>query len=158
MTLRNELKRASEQFEARNQALTADALVQLARDQAVEFPTLHAHFWEVAESALAHEARLARAHRLIISIRVIIGDATETRMLVHTPGTAGYRPIEDVVRTYDLAALRLRELQADISRARSRLREFQSLLPDAVALQIEENLASAERAAEPRAAALDAVA
>lgn len=157
MTLRNELKRASEQFEARSQPLTADALVELAKAEA-DFPALHAHFWGVSETALAHEARLARAHRLIISIRVIVGDATETRMLVHTPGTAGYRPIDDVVRTFDLAALRLRALQADISRARARLKEFRSLLPDDVAMQIEDSLASAERAAEPRAVSLDTVA
>lgn len=158
MTLRNELKRASEQFEARNQPLTADALVKLAQDRAEEFPTLHSHFWGVSETVLAHEARLARAHRLIISIRVIVGEATETRMLVHTPGTPGYRPIENVVKTFDLAALRLRELQADIARARARLKEFQSLIPDEVALQIEDGLAAAERAAEPRTTVMEAVA
>ena len=121
MSLRTELKRVSEQFEARNQPLTADALVNEA--QAAEaYPSLHAHFWGVSEAALAHEARLARAHRLIISIRVIVGDAPATRLLIHTQGETGYRTIDHVVKTFDLAAMKLRELQADIVRARARLR------------------------------------
>jgi hypothetical protein len=144
MNMRTELKRASEQFEARNQPLTADALVDLAKSQA-DYPALHAHFWGVSETALAHEARLARAHRLIISIRVIIGDAPPTRLLVHTAGSQGYRPIDHVVKTFDLAAQKLMELQNDIARSRSRLREFRSLLPDDIAIQIDERLSEAER-------------
>lgn len=123
--------------------LTAEQLVEAARNKD-EFPALYAHLWNVPERELAAEARLARAHKLIIALRVVTSDGTTTRMMVHTLGTKGYQPVEAVAGNLDLAAIKLRMLTADIGRARARLSSFRSVLADDVSDEIDGALRKAQ--------------
>lgn len=134
--------------EAGSNALTAETVVERAKD-ADKFPALYAHLWGVSEADLAQEARIGRAHKLLISIRIVSEEGTSTRLLMHTPGDRGYRPVNQVVQSLDLAQLKLRQLAADIGRARERLRAFRSFIPDAVADEIDASLKTAEDRASP---------
>lgn len=145
MSMRDEIKQLSTEYEARGATLTADDVVRSAQD-ADKYPGLHDHLWGVSETILAHEARLARAHKLIISIRVVQEEGVESRLYIHTPGIAGYQPLKKVLATPDLAVARLQQLSADVGRARQRLREFRMLLPGEVADAIDASLEASERA------------
>lgn len=126
-------------------SITAEQVVQAARNKA-DYPELHAHLWEVPEKELADEARVARAHKLIISLRVVTEVGTTTRMMVHTIGTKGYQPAQAVAANIDLAAMKLKQLAADVGRARERLRGFKSMLADDVADDIDKALDTATKA------------
>lgn len=128
-------------------ALTAEAVVEAAKN-AAKFPELHKHLWQVPEDELAQEARVQRAHKLLIRIRIVSEAGTTTRLLMHTPGVRGYQPTSTIVSIPDLANLKLQQLQADISRARERLRAFRSFIPDAISDEIDTALERAETAAK----------
>lgn len=132
--------------EAGSAPLTAEHVVEKARD-AEKFPALNEHLWRVPEAELAAEARLARAHKLLIRIRVVSDEGTVTRMLMHTRGTKGYRPVDQITSNIDLASVKLKQLTADISRARQRLSAFRSFLPMDVADDIDASLKRAEESA-----------
>lgn len=123
--------------------LTAEVVVERAKN-AEAFPTLHKHLWEPTESDLAMEARINRAHRLMIRISVTMGEGEVTRLLVHSRGVPGYQPLSFVAGSRDLAALKLQQLTADIARARGRLRAFRAAIPDQVSDEIDSLLAQAE--------------
>lgn len=129
-------------------ALTAEAVVEAAKD-AAQFPELHKHLWQVPEGELAQEARIQRAHKLLIRIRIVSEAGTTTRLLMHTPGVRGYQPTSTIVSIPDLANVKLQQLQADISRARERLRAFRAFIPDAISDEIDTALERAETAAKP---------
>jgi hypothetical protein len=135
--------------EAGDLPLTAEMVVERAKD-ASRFPNLNEHLWKVPEATLAAEARLQRAHKLLINIRVVTEEGTVTRMLMHTRGTKGYVPAEKVATSPDLAAIKLRQLAADIGRARQRLSAFRSFIPDDIAEDIDAALARAEQRATPQ--------
>ena len=125
-------------------SITAPLLVERARD-AERFPKLNKHLWQMPEADLAAEARLMRAHRLLITIHVTVPEGGErTRMLVHTVGTPGYQTLASVVAAPDLAMAKIRQLTEDIGRARARLRAFRAAIPEAIAEDIDEALAEAE--------------
>ena len=129
--------------------VTAEHVVDQARD-AARFPALNEHLWRVSEATLAREARLARAHKLLIRIHVTSSEGTVTRLLMHTRDTKGYRRADLIAATPDLASIKLKQLAADIGRARERLRAFRSILPDDVADDIDAALRQAvERATPP---------
>jgi hypothetical protein len=136
--------------------ITAEQVVQAARNKS-EFPALHQHLWEVPERELANEARLARAHKLIIALRVVSASGSITRMMVHTLGTKGYQPAEHVAANIDLASIKLKQLSADVGRARERLRGFRSMIADDLSDEIDEALERATSAID-RATARDAAA
>lgn len=146
-TMTDEIKLLSEQHEKDNKPLTAEDVVTYAKD-AKSYPALHEHLWKVSESYLAQEARVARAHRLLISIRVVTSEGDRTRMLIHTPGSPGYRDAKYVAQSLDLAAIKLRQLRDDIARSRARLAEFRAILPGEIAEEIETALSRASAAAE----------
>jgi hypothetical protein len=98
------------------------------------------------------EARLTRAHRLLISIKVTTEAGITTRMFVHTRGTDGYQSLKSVSNNPDLAATKLGELTADIGRARARLRAFRAAIPDDIGDEIDEALETAENKAAAAAA------
>lgn len=126
-------------------SITAEQVVQAARNKA-DYPELHAHLWEVPERDLADEARVARAHKLIISLRVVTEAGTNTRMMVHTLGSKGYKPATEVAANVRLADVKLKQLAADIGRARERLRGFRSMLSNDVADEIDDALDKATTA------------
>ena len=148
MSMRNEIKLITDAYEAENRPITAEAIVEAAKN-AETYPALNEHLWQVDAETLATEARLARAHRLLISIRIVTEEGNSTRLLTHIPGIAGYRSSGFIASQVDLAAIKLRQLTEDISRSRARLREFRSLVPSTVADEID----AALEAAETRAAA-----
>lgn len=143
MSIRDEVRRIVESKSA-GSMLLADDLVREAKD-AQAYPKLHEHLWGVSETVLAHEARISRAHRLLISVRIVTEEGDNTRLLVHTPGIAGYQPAARVLSNPDLAALKLRQLAADVARSRGRLNEFKQMLPSDVAEAIDKSIVDTER-------------
>lgn len=151
MSTREEIQKIVAETEQQNITLTAEHVVEQAKD-AQQYPALHKHLWEVDEADLAAEARLMRAHRLLITVRVVTGEGETTRMLVHTRGVPGYQPLQSVVNNRDLAALKLQQLTADIARARGRLRSFKAAIPETVSDDIDALLEKAEQRATAAAA------
>lgn len=143
MSKRDEIRQLTEAATATGEALTAEKVVEAARNEQT-YPFLHAHLWGISEAELAGEARISRAHRLIISLHVTVGDGVTTRLLVHTRGVAGYHPYPAVAATPNLASMKLAQLTEDIARARGRLRSFRAVLPEEVSAEIDEALAQAE--------------
>lgn len=144
--MRDEIRSITAEYEADNKAVTAEAVVEAAKD-ADKYPALHEHLWKVSADVLVTEARVARAHRLLISVRIVTEEGDSVRLLTHTPGIAGYRSTTHVAAQFDLAALKLRQLAEDISRSRARLREFKALVPGDVSNEIDSALEDAERRA-----------
>ena len=151
MSARAEVQQLMEESERTGASLTAPKVVEAAKDKD-RFPRLHEYLWEVEEADLAQEARLARAHRLMISVVITTEAGVSTRLFVHTNGSEGYRSLDTVVNSKDLAAIKLQELTQDIGRARARLRAFRAALPDPVADEIDEALRAAEQRASEAAA------
>lgn len=141
MSMREEVQKIIE--EADVETITAELVVEAAKD-AKKYPGLYRHLWEVPEPDLAMEARVMRAHKLIYTINITSGEGETTRLLVHTRGIPGYKPIGSIVGNRDLAALKLQQLTEDIGRARARLRGFRAAIPDAVADEVDDLLAKAE--------------
>ena len=156
MSKREEIDKLTAECGAKNLALTAPYMVEAARN-AETYPNLHIYLWGPSEAILAAEARLTRAHRLLIAINVTIGDGVKTRHLMHIRGQDGYQPYTSVIRNPDLASLKLLQLTEDIARARGRLRAFREVLPEDVSAEIDTALEAAEtRAAEAIAERLPA--
>ncbi len=143
MSARAEIKLMMETATAAGKTLTAPEVVAAAKD-AAQWPALNQHLWQVAEADLAAEARLARAHRLLIAIVVTTGDGVTTRANLHVDGAPGYVALSTVLSTPNLAMSKLQELTADINRARGRLRAFRAALPDDLADEIDAALQQAE--------------
>jgi hypothetical protein len=78
-------------------------------------------------------------------------------MMVHTLGTKGYQPAEHVAANIDLASIKLKQLAADVGRARERLRGFKSMIADDLSDEIDQALQRATSAID-RATATDAAA
>lgn len=153
MSIKDEITIISTEAETAETTLTAERVVEAAKD-AERFPHLNAHLWKVAEADLAAEARLARAHKLIIRLTVTTEDGSNVRAFLHTRTEKGYRPAQAVGSNLNLAALKLQELTADIGRARQRLQAFRSIIRDDIADGIDEALTKAnERIEEARQAA-----
>lgn len=144
MSIREEVEKLVEAAEGN---ITAEHVVEQAKDKET-FPALHKHLWEVSEADLAAEARISRAHRLLITVRVVTGEGETTRMLVHTRGVPGYRPLSSIVTNPDLAASKLTQLTEDIARARGRLRAFRAAIHEDIADAIDEALETAEAKAK----------
>lgn len=157
MTIRDEIDIITREAKAAGETLTAERVVASAR-KAKQFPLLHEHLWNVPEKDLAAEARLARAHKLIIRLTVTTEDGNNVRSFLHTRQEKGYRPISEVSVNTSLAAIKLQELTADIGRARQRLAAFRSVLSDVVADDIDAALARASAAVDAARAAADAAA
>ncbi len=151
MSARIEIKQMMDEAQIAKAPLTAPQVVEAARDQQ-RWPALHKHLWQVPEPELAAEARLARAHRLIITVFTTTEGGVSTRLFVHTSGTPGYQPLQTVTGSRDLANLKLLQLTQDISRARARLRAFRAALPDSIGTEIYEALERAEAKATEAAA------
>lgn len=147
MSKRDEIEKLTQECQEKGlPTLTAPYMVEAAQN-AEAYPNLHAYLWAPSEAELAAEARLARAHRLMISLNITIGDGVITRLLMHTPGIGGYSPYSSVISNLDLAATKLRQLTEDIARARGRLRAFRSALPEDIGTEIDDALAKAENRA-----------
>jgi len=144
--MRDEIRTLADDYEKQGRSVTAEIVVEAAKD-AAKYPRLNEHLWQVAEADLANEARITRAHRLLISITIVSEEGATTRLLVHTPGTAGYRPLTSVVSSPDLASIKLRQLTDDIARSRGRLRDFKAFVPSDVADEIDAALEEAEQKA-----------
>lgn len=138
-------------YESRGASLTAPAIVEAAKDQKA-WPSLYKHLWEVPETDLAMEARLARAHRLMISVTITTEEGVRTRLFLHTNQYDGYRPLDAVLSNKNLAGVKFAELTADISRARARLRSFRAMLPTDLAADIDADLERAENKAKQQTA------
>lgn len=147
MSMRDEIKIITDLNEKSNTATTAEMVVEAAKNK-LAYPLLHGHLWEVSETELATEARVGRAHRLLISIRIVTDDGDNTRMLVHTRGMSGYRSAEYVSTNADLSLIKLNQLSDDIGRARARLREFKAILPVDVSARIDASLEAAQQATQ----------
>jgi hypothetical protein len=156
MSMREEVRKLTEEYEKAGRPITAEAFVEEAKD-AEKVPHLHKHVWQRPEAELAQIARVQLMHQLMISVRIVTEEGSTTRMLIHTNGTKGYRPAAHVAKSYDLAAAKLRSLTEDIARARQRLSEFRALLSEDVASDIDDKLEAAATVAasalETRAAA-----
>ena len=133
---------------AGDNALTAQAVVEAAKDEKT-YPALHAHLWLVQEAKLAAEARLARAHHLLIRIQITTREGITTRLLVHTRDVEGYQPVALVAATPNLAKSKLAQLRADIGRARERLLSFSAILDPELIADVDNALRNAEKRLEP---------
>lgn len=149
-TLREEIDIIIGMSKSNGDSIKAEAVVEMAKN-AEKFPALHKHLWEVPEEQLAAEARLQRAHKLLISIRVVTSDGHVTRMMVHTNSIEGYRPLTDVIASRDLAAEKLKQFSDDIGRARTRLHAFRSALNEDLVSELDDLLAKAQTKAEAAA-------
>lgn len=143
MSRRDEINKLTDECATKGLPLTAPYMVEAVRD-AEAYPDLHKFLWAPSEAALAAEARLTRAHRLLIAINVTIGDGIKARQFMHIRGTSGYQPYASVIRNPNLAEVKLRQLTEDIARARGRLRAFREILPEEVSAEIDEALETAE--------------
>jgi hypothetical protein len=157
MTIRDEINTINKEAEAASETMTAERVVESARN-AERFPLLNEHLWKVPETELAAEARIARAHKLIIRLTVTTDDGNNVRSFLHTRSEKGYRPLGTVAGSVNLASIKLQELTADIGRARQRLNAFRSVLPETVADEIDEALAQATARIEAAQAASGAAA
>ena len=147
MSKRDEINKLMQQCEADGKSLTATMIVEAAKNE-TEYPALNKHLWQPSEALLAQEARITRAHRLLIQLNVTTGDGITTRMFVHTRGVPGYQALNSVVNRPDLALAKLRELTASIASARGRLRSFRAALPEPISDEIDEALERAEAKAQ----------
>jgi hypothetical protein len=145
MTIRSEIELLTK--ESKGKSLEAKVVVEKARTDK-RLPALNKHLWGLSEADLAMEARLARAHRLIIRLNIVTVQGVSTRMLIHTNGTRGYQPTETVAQTPNLAIAKLLQLRGDIRRARDRLHNFSMILDPDVAASIDAALGTAERLTE----------
>lgn len=145
MSRKSEIDQLSLEAEMADVPLTAERVVEAAQD-AVLFPELHAFLWKPTEADLASEARIQRAHRLLIQIRIVTDEGVTTRMLMHTNEELGYRPTSSVVTINNLRIAKMRELALDVSRARGRLAAFRSMIPPVIADEIDAALVEAEAA------------
>lgn len=144
MSLRSDVAKLIELRNAAGEPMTASFVVESARDAAA-YPDLNRHLWQVPEADLAAEARLQRAHRLLITMTVTVAETGDTtRMMVHTPGSPGYQSIEYVAKTPDIVVAKLRQLGEEIGRARARLRAFRAAISADVAAEIDDLLKEAE--------------
>lgn len=144
MNMRDEIRTIVDASVTAGTPITAPLIVERAKN-AKAFPALNAHLWKIPEAELAHEARVARARRLLITMHVTLPESGEvTRLLVHTAGTPGYRSIDAVVKIPNLVLTKIRQLTDDIARARLRLRAFRAALPDDIAVEIDAALEAAE--------------
>lgn len=146
MSMRNEIRELADHYEQQQKALTAEMVVEASKD-AERFPHLNKHIWQEAEDTLLKEARIARAHKLLISVKITTEEGTTTRLMVHTPGLVGYRSYTHVATTFDLASVKLRQLIDDVSRARARLKEFRAVVPSEVIDDIDAHYEAAEKRA-----------
>ncbi len=144
MTTRAEVRQMMEAAIAADTRLTAEALVEAAKD-AKAWPNLNRHLWQVPEAELATEARVARAHRLLITMTITSEDGITTRAYLHTQGNRGYTDLRTVLASPDLAVSKLMELRHDITRARARLNAFRAVIPEDVAAEIDTALEAAEK-------------
>lgn len=147
MSISDEVRQLAEAYTKSGRTLFAEDIVYESENKE-KWPSLHAHLWGVSEAKLAQEARISRAHRLLIKIKITTETGHRTRYFVHTPGNPGYAPVERVVSDFDLAAVKLRQLGEDIKRAHARFADFKSALPAAVAIHIDESIAESERRIE----------
>lgn len=150
MTRQEELRDLVALIEGEGQTVTAEAIVERAKN-IEDWPLLHAHFWEVSEAELAQEARVQRAHRLLIMLRVTVAETgSTTRFMVHARGSSGYTSMPAAQQKTDLMLIKLRQLHEDVGRARARFNSFRAALPDDLADEIEAVLLAAEQATTPR--------
>lgn len=108
MTMVKEALAISDECAKRGETLTARAVVEAARD-AKQYPKLHDHIWQADDETLLDEARLTRAHQVIMRIRVEVIDGGKVRGMIHIQGTPGYQSTAHVVSNFDLAAAKARE-------------------------------------------------
>ena len=154
-TIKDEITKLADDATKRNATLTAEDLVEAARN-ARTYPLLNDVLWKVPEAELAAEARIARAHKLIIRCTVVTSEGSTVRAFLHTRNDKGYRPAEAIAGSTNLARIKLAELTADIGRARQRLASFKAIISSETADEIDDALGVAEtriRAASERATA-----
>jgi len=147
MTIRSEIE--SLVALAGDDALTAQVVVDASRDEPATYPQLHAHLWQTPEKELAAEARLSRAHRLLIRIQITSTEGITTRLLVHTRDVPGYQTVDVVASMPDLRAAKLSMLRADIVRARDRLRAYSAILAPDLVIEVDEALQQVQKKLEP---------
>lgn len=146
MTQQSEAIALATAAELSGKTLGAADVVEAARD-AKAYPALHEKIWNRDTEELAMERRLQIAHQILISITITTVTGVTTRSIIHTAAEPGYRSIQSVAKTFDLASIKLQQLIDDIRRAKSRLSAFRSMLDPDVADQLDDALSVAERAA-----------
>lgn len=140
MSMRKEMQLIVEERAATGATITAEYVLSKAKD-AETYPKLNEHLWQVPDADLVAEARIARAQRILVTMRITIAETGEvTRMLVHTPGTPGYHAMSNVVRIPDVARAKMQQLAEDIARARARLRAFRAALPEEFSSEVDAQL------------------
>lgn len=143
MSIRSEMQLIVEERAATGATITAEYVLEQARD-AAKFPKLNEHLWQVRDEELIAEARIARVHRILLTMRVTVAETGDvTRLLVHTPGIPGYHAMQNVVRIPDIARARMQQLSEDIARARARLRAFRAALPEELSSEVDAHLEAA---------------
>lgn len=152
MSIRSEMQLIVEERAATGATITAEYILEQARD-ATKYPKLNEHLWQAPEEDLIAEARIARVHRILLTMKVTVAETGDvTRLLVHTPGTPGYHAMQNVINIPDIARAKIQQLSEDIARARARLRSFRAALPGDLSSVVDAHLeaASARLAEESR--------
>ena len=148
MTRQTEIEKIIALYHQKNKNITAEDLVLEAKSS-TKYPKLWEYLWGVPEGELAQEARLARAHRLLIITKTYDEDSGQvTKLVLHTGKERGYRHYQDVVHDADLALTYLKGLSADVDRCIQQFNSFKKLLPNDVALEIEDAFARTKTATE----------
>lgn len=139
-----EVRRLAELHDKQGKLLQAEDVFEASKD-AKTYPRIHEHIWGKSIAELARERQIQLCHQLIINIKISTVHSLPQRVFVHNRSIQGYRPIERVVSSYDLASQQLEKLADDVDRARMRLSAFKSMLPDDVATAIDESMEATMR-------------
>lgn len=115
-TMAEETRQLLQEAMDNGESLTAEAMVQAARDKRA-YPQLNAHLWGPSEKQLAMEARINRATKLIISIKVTVEPGYTTRSIIHVKDNPGYYSKQVVEANPNLAEIHLQRVRDDIMRA-----------------------------------------
>ena len=139
-----EVRRLAELHDKDGKLLQAEDVFEASKD-AKSYPRMHEYIWGKSQAELARERQIQLCHQLIISIKISTVHHLPQRVFVHNRSIQGYRPIERVVSSYDLASQQLEKLADDVDRARQRLSAFKAMLPDEVADAIEASMEATMR-------------
>lgn len=149
-TMASEVRLIARICEVGNRPLTADEVVEAAKDEN-KYPLLHDHLWKTSEETLLKEARRQRAHVLIVQLRIVSQDGDRIRLFAHARGTPGYIRTEEMAANVDLAPIKLNQLAKDLRAARERFSAFRRMIDPDVAGEIEGMIDAAASAAEKAA-------
>jgi hypothetical protein len=125
----SEIREMHNRARSAGKTLLAEDVVKWAKSKK-DYPDLYEHLWGESEDVLLAEARLSRAHRLIISIKTTVEPGRETRVYVHTKSEPGYYSKEQVESDPNLVEIHMQRLRDDIWKVLQKYRACAAFLDE----------------------------